>query len=163
MAQLKTVRMKNSEAVTIYNGLPLLGGLKGPKFTYAVARTKSNLTKVIEALTESLESPEDYKEYEKLRTELCEKHAEKDDTNSAIIKAGKYVLQDNEAFDKDLEALKEEHKAAVDAREEQVKGYEELLKEETSFKYYVVKQENLPQEISQAQMDVIIQFVEEEK
>ena len=159
--------MLKSEAITLFRNLNSLGGLKGVKFSYAVAKNLNILKPELESLEKSMEGSDSFKEYEGKRIELVEKHADRDKDDKPMqedIEGGKqYVVKANKkAFDKAFEALKKEYKTALDARKKQTDEYLELLTTESEVVLHKIKLGDVPTEITTSQMAGIYDLVEEE-
>src|SRR3990167_3118759 len=112
--------MKKSEVIRLYRALNQLGNLSCVKFTYAVARNIAALKSEIESLEKATVASLEYQEFDKLRVELVEKHAKKNDKGKPIIEGNTYVLEDEKAFNKAFDKLRDSHKKVVDAREKQI-------------------------------------------
>lgn len=53
--------------------------LGNARFSYAVTKNMKMISEELEIIQKSIEQSEEYKVYDKLRIELCEKYAEKDE------------------------------------------------------------------------------------
>lgn len=161
--------MKKGELVALYRNLNQLGNLNGVKFSYAVAKNLNIIKPEIEALEKSMELPDKYKEFDNARVALVEKYAVKDENGKpkkekADNGAEQYVLPtgpEEKKFNKEFEALKKEHKEAVDLRDKQVEEYTKMLTEESTVALYKVKLEFVPEAITTRQMAGIAEIIEE--
>lgn len=139
-----------------------LGGLKGVKFSYGVAKNINIINQEIETFKKAIEPTEDFTTFENERIELCKKHAKKDENNEPLLKdENRYDIVDEVAFNKELDTLKEKHKKALDEREQQLKDYANLLKEETTVTLHKIKLADVPEEITVAQLESIYDIIEE--
>jgi Fe2+ transport system protein B len=158
--------MTKADNISLYNVLSdkKLQSLTGVKFAYAVSKNLSLLQPEIDALKKALESKEDYNKYEEARIELAKKHAKKDEKGKEVTTLGKngqeeYVMEDMSIFEKAFKALKEEHKEAIDARDEQIKEQNELLKTDSTIELHKVSLSDVPQDITVGQMQGISAMV----
>ena len=153
--------MKKKELISLHQGINQLGSLSGVKFAYAITRNISYLKPEIEALEKAITATEEYKAFDNLRVKLLEKHAEKGKDGKAVITNNNYAIEDQVGFDKAFEKLKKEHKGVFEAREKQIKDYLALLDEEATVSFHKIKQEDIPANITVAQMNVISPLIEE--
>jgi len=142
-------------------GLGILKNLSGVKFAYAVAKNKVLISKEIEALQESRKPNEKFKEYDKKRVELCISFADKDEKNKPIIVNNQYQITKKEAFNIKINELQEENKKIIEEVEKKQEEYLKMLEEETDLKFFMIKQDDLPKEITVSQMDIVIDLIEE--
>ena len=120
----------------------------------------------MEALKKALEASDEFQKYDEERVELAKSHAKKNDkgepeTTKNAQGQETFVLEDQEAFDKAFEALKEEHKATLEARQKQVDEQNELLKTESTVTLYKVALSDVPNQITADQMKGLSAIVEE--
>lgn len=153
--------MTNQDLINLYEGLDKVKDLKGFKFAYAVVRNSNKIKTEITNLEETLKTTEKFNEFETKRIELNKKYAKKDEKGEPIIEKDAYILENKEEFEKEYELLKEEYKEEITKREEQNKELVKFLKEETTFELFKVKKEDVPQDITPAQMGGIISIIEE--
>ena len=115
----------------------------------------------IDALNKSIEPSKEIKEFEQKRIELAKSMAKKDEKGEPVSEGNHYVFEDDKAFGEAFSKLREEYKEASEAHEERVKAYLEILKEESDIKLHEVKLEDVPSDISVAQMNAIIDVLKE--
>ncbi len=153
--------MIKSKLLELSKALNGVGRLSGVSFSYAVARNLKLLEPEIEAIQKASEPSKEFQEYDQARIELAAKHSKKDEKGNPVIEGNQFILEDQNAFNKDFEKLKKTHKEALDAREKQGEEVEKLLKEETPITLYKVKLENVPPQITSAEMSSILDIIEE--
>lgn len=153
--------MKKQDALNLFQGLNTLAGLKGVKFSYAVAKNINILKGEVESLEKSITPSEEFSEYDKKRIELAKKYAELDESGELKSKDFKIIFTDEAGFKKALAPLLEEYKDALAKRDEQMKEYAELLKEESDVQLHKLKIEDVPEDISTEQMYVLYPIIEE--
>ena len=157
--------MKNRQLSILHKGLTDSGKLQGVKFAYAVAKNKKLIEEEVEALNEGLNPSEKFKEYDEKRVELAKEHAEKDEDGNAVMVGEENIksfdIKDIAKFTKDLEKIQEEYKTELEARDKQLKDYEKLMDEDTKLELQKVKLENVPEEITGEQLELISEIIEE--
>lgn len=153
--------MKKSKILELSRALNGVGRLSGVAFSYAVAKNIRLIQPEIEALQKAIEPSKEFSEYDQEREKLAIKHAKKDEKGNPVIENNQYVLEDKEAFDKEFEKLKEKNKEVLAGRTKQAEDFDKLLLEEVEVKLYKVKLENIPKEITTAEMNSILDIIEE--
>ena len=149
------------DILSLFNAIDQLGHLKGVKFTYGIARNINILKPEVESLQEAAKQSEDFTAYEKSRLEILEKYAEKDKDGKSVIKNNEYVISDRKSFDKAFKKLRSENKKTLDDRQVQLKEVEKLLKEESTIKFHKIKVDDVPEDITTAQMNSIFALIDE--
>jgi len=154
--------MKNSELAPLHRALTNVGNLKGVKFSYAVAKNMSIIEKELEIIGET-KAAKDFLEFDKQRQEkrlkLLEKHAKKDEDGKPIKKEnGDYELESISKFTKEVSALFE---IEYEANKEVVDEYQKLLDQEAEIEFHKVKLENVPEDITTGQMNLIFPIIDE--
>jgi hypothetical protein len=153
--------MKNNELYQLADGLGKMGDLTGVKFAYAIVKNKRIVEDEIKLLSESLKASDKFTEFDKKRVEIVKEHADKDEKGEAKIEGNQYVVSDTKAMEAAIDPLKEEYKDAIEAREAQIKEFSEMLEKEINIELYKIKQDDLPKDISVAQLESIRWIVEE--
>lgn len=152
--------MKYQEILNLNQALSALN-LSGVKFAYAVSKNLSLLKTEIKALQDAQKPSAEYVAYDKERIELCKKHAKKDEKGKPIFVNNSFDIEDREAFDADLKALQEAHKEAVEAREQQIKDFNDLLEKEVKLTLHKIKLSDVPEAITTKEMESIYEIIEE--
>jgi len=155
------IKMTKGELLRFYEGLISVGGLKGSKFAYAVAKNSFTINDEIEALRKAIEPAENFVKFDKERVLIAEKYAVKNDKGQAETymdsnKKAQFFIQDKEEFEKAIDELKEKHKEAIKEREVQVSIFDEMLKEEISFDIIQIAEKELPADITPNQLVEIL-------
>ena len=155
--------------ITLFNALSdkKLGQLVGAKFAYAVAKNLAILQPEIDSIKKASEAPDDFVKYDAKRVKLAEAHAKKGEDGKAVKVRNaqgleEFILEDTKTFEKAFEALKEEHKAVLEAREAQVKEQNDLLKTESTITLYKIALADVPNTITTEQMKNISEIISEE-
>lgn len=161
------MKIKNKELLNLDGALKSVGNLEGVRFAYAVSRNIARLKPEIESLHSSIKPSEEFNNFDKARVELAEKHADKDEAGKPVIIKGKngeeYEIKDKKKFEKELEALKKEHKVAIDGRDKQIEDFNKMLEDEIEFDAYTIKIEDVPKNITPQQMTGILGIIEDNK
>lgn len=158
--------MKRTEIVNLYNGLNSVGNLVGVIFGYAVNKNLAILKPEIEALQKALTPSEKFLEYDVKRVDIVKKYAKKDEKGEFVLlevggKKSYDVAGQEDTVENEVKPLKEEYKAAIEDNEKQMIEYNTLLEQESNVELYKVKLENVPKDITAAQMTAIFPIVEE--
>ena len=149
------------EAMALFIGLKKLANLKGVKFAYFVTKNMAALLPEMKALEEVSAPSEEYQEFDKKRVELIKKFAKKNDKGGFNIVDGNYELEDEKGMEEAFEVLKAENKEVWDARKEQEKEYTALLETPSEAVLHKINLDEIPADISVAQMLSITDLVDE--
>lgn len=156
--------MKRQELYNLLNGFEAVKNLKGVKFAYARAKNKKLVLAELELLKDVLKDSDKFIEYDKKRIELCEEHCTKDKKGKPVIKNGKYEgLTKNKEFDKKVEKLNEKFKEVIEQKKKNAEEYKALLDGEVDIPLHKIKIEDVPEDITGAQLESISLILEEIK
>ncbi len=136
-------KLTREELVKLNNALAAVGNLSGVKFAYAVAKNREELKPEIKSLQAANEPSEAFNILDAARVELAKEYAKKVD-GKPVVEGDSYVMEDQALFDKAFDKLKAKHKDAVEAREKQMKDFEELLKEVVEIDLHTISPEYAP-------------------
>jgi len=154
---MQKIKATRSDLIVMLGALPAVNNLKGFKLAYAVAKNKIALQAEQKILNEILKSSDQFLAYEKDRIKLCEKFADKDDAGKPIIVGNKYQgVNVNPEFQKAWAELKEIYKEAIEVEQNKNAEYLKALEEEIEFDMEMIPINELPQDISVAQMDALM-------
>ena len=168
--------MKNKELQFLLQGIESCSELKGIKFAYSLAKNKKAIEKEMDALQEAIAPSKEFAEYDKKRIELCNQHAEKDETGKAKMEVVGYSIvggqkkeesefvfteENRKIFRKELEVLRKEYKEVMAARDKQIEEFNKFLEKENDFKPYVIAYKDIPEDITSGMMNSIIELVGE--
>lgn len=154
--------MKKIDLFRLEAGLKAVSAFTGAKWAYAVAknlRTIGAETELLRGLVPAL--TEQYTTFEEERIKLCKRWAKKNEAGEPVTVGNAFMIADQAAFDTDLVDLREKHSETIDKRAEQVHGYETLLQEPTDIELHFVNLDEIPEEISAAQLRDIFEIVRE--
>ena len=149
------ITKSRKEFINLYQMLGYLGELTGARFTYTISKNKEILKNVVEEIQKKAEMHDNYREYEKERVELNEKHTKRDKDGNPEIKDKNYVIKDKVKFEEEVEKLKEKHKEAIEEREQQRKDVEELANKEITLDLKTIPLSIVPDKVTVDQMDVL--------
>lgn len=152
--------MKYIEILNLADALSKIN-LPGVKFAYGISKNLNLLKPEVNALNEARKPSPEFGLYDKERVELAQKHAEKDEKGKTVTLNGQYQIVDQEAFDKEFKELQEKHKETLEKREVQMKEFNDLLDKEVEITLHKIKLEDVPQNITTAQMNSIYSIIEE--
>jgi hypothetical protein len=156
--------MKNWELLNLYQVLSSASDLRGVKFSYFVVKNLGLLEREIKNLSESVKASKEYAEFEDKRIDLAKKHAEKNEKGEPKTKEenGKNVfdIKNIDKFNKEFDALKKKYSKALDEREKQIKEYNELIEQDNDITLHKIKLDDIPENISVAQMKGIEYLIE---
>jgi len=158
--------MTKQESIVLYNNLQRLATLKGAKFAYAISKNSAILKSEIEALEKAVQPSEEFIKLDEKRVALAKECAKKNEKGEpeTIVQNGvsSYVMEDDKVFEEKFKALKEEDKEIWEAREKQIKEYNELLKTESTVQLYKLSKSDIPNDITVGQMNSIYELIEED-
>lgn len=157
---MKTTKGKLFELQEALNNV---SNLRGAKFVYAAAKNKRKIDTECEDISKVIEPTEEYKPILEKENELIMKHCLKDPEGNPIPNnQGNFFVppKNKNAFEADRNKLKAEYKEIFDKREKQVEDYKELLKDEIEIELHMVKEEDLPEDITAGQLTGIMDMVE---
>lgn len=162
---IKTTR---EQVFTLYRELFTLSGVSGAKFAYGIARNLKLLEPIVKEITSVYPQPsEEYIKYDTARADLAKKYAKVDDKgNPIIIKVDghdEYDMADNESFNKEFEALKEQNAEVIKVRGGELEAYKKYRDGEIDVDIHVILKENLPEEIKAEQLLKIYPLLEQEQ
>jgi len=138
--------MRKQETLELFTALNNLGNLNGVRFAYGVSKNLNLLKLEIEALSKASAS------YEADRVALAAKYAKKNPMGEPVMRNNQFDIENLAGFQADLKKLQEN---------KDYKEYQELLNQESDFKPYKIKLDDVPKEINVTQMFGLSQIVED--
>lgn len=165
--------MKNYDlfvlAEQLANNLTTLKTLKGAKFTYGILKNIDLLEKEIKFVSETAKPSEEFLAYDKARVALCEQYAKKD-AEGNLEKKETHPGSNQFEYDIDttskewndaIDALKAQYNTIIESRDEQVKDYNLLIDSQNDLEFYLIKLDDVPNDISLDLMKLIKPFIKE--
>lgn len=163
------MKIKNSELELLASTLMRFGQEKvHRKLAYGIVRNKKLLETCIEALGAARELPETYKKFDEARLEMCRTYSEKEENGEPKTKFDPrqgnifdIPEETKEEFETKMNELKEEYKEAHEEKEKHEEELKELLEEEVEFDFYLIDIDFFPEEMSPADMEVLMPLIKE--
>lgn len=154
--------MKKIDLFRLETGLRAVVSFTGAKWAYAVAKNLRTITAETELLRGLMPAPtEQYTTFEELRVKLCKRWAKKDEAGEPVIAGSTFMIANQTAFNTDLAALRGKYSETIDERAKQMRGYEALLQEPTDIELYLADLDEIPEEISAAQLRDIFEIIKD--
>lgn len=160
--------MKKEQLFTMYKTINGLAGLRGVKFAYAMLKNKNTIEVEIKTIRESLlklegkflETEKDFLDKKKV---LLEKYSLKDKEGNSVIVRSEYQINPTkkEEFETKVIKLKKNFSELMDEIDRVNSENDKLLKEESDLKLHKIKLEDVPKELSMAQLEPIMELIEE--
>lgn len=151
--------MKNAEIFGLLQALRGVSDLKGIKFAYAVLKNKNLLEQYAKKFSDSVGPSEEYNAFESERLKLVTEFSEKDEKGEPklieVEGRKEYDIKDQAGFDKKAEKLKKKYKKVLDERQEKLADFEKTLEAESGVKLHLISEEDIPQEITANQLELI--------
>lgn len=144
-----------------------LKDLKGAKFAYTIIKNIDIINKESKDIKEVKKISEKYKNLEKLRLELCEKFADKDEKDMPLKKelsknVFEYVIIKNkDEFNEEVSKLMKDNEDAIKEQETFDKEYSDFLNEESIIEFRKIDLSEVPDEINIELFDVIKKFIKD--
>ena len=163
------MKIKNSELELLARTLVRFGQEKvHRKLAYGIVRNKKLLETCIEALNTAKVLPDKYIEYEELRIKMCADFAEKDERGEPktkfVPKQGNVfdiTEEKMEEFEEKMKALRVEWKEAHEEKDKHEEEILSLLEEEVEFDFYQIDIDFFPEEMSPADMEILMPLIKE--
>jgi len=156
--------MKIKEAVALYKAMQndLFKDLKGVRFNYALKRNKEILKKELSIIESSFVPSPDYEKLEEERVNILAKYVERDEKGNPVVENGDFKVSDEnkELFNKDFAPIKEKYMEATKDQQKRVQEFTSMVEEnDISFELHSFKLNDLPEDITQEQMEFIYPLV----
>lgn len=157
------MKLKKLEVIRLWNAIEACKEHKNTKFIYATLRTQKKLEVEVEVLTALSTPSKKYNEFQQARLELCKKHCEKKGI-APIIENGEFQFSDasRKMFDVEIIALRERYKDWIDERDEQMREYDQALKEEIDIDIHQVPLMYIPEKLDASILSGLMPMIMEE-
>lgn len=133
------------------------------KLAYNISKNKNKLKPIVKAFQEAIKPSEEYTKYDMERVELAKKHAKKDKDGNPVISSFEYVLEDKEAFEKELETLREKFKEAVEEHKKKAEESETLLDNDEEVELVKLKIQDFPDNFPSSIFEGLETIIENEQ
>lgn len=155
--------MKNNRKffINLYEALKRLKNTKGTKVAFTIVKNIKLIDPVYEKMKKFMEQPEETEAYTKERIALCELHSEKDENGKPLHEGDSFKIADEEAFNKDMEVLKEKYKDLFEKFENKKKELTEFLEEEIELPLIFIEESLLDKEMTVQEVEAIYPIIKE--
>lgn len=150
--------MKNKDLFKFVDNFDKLSTLKGIKYTIAITKNYRKFKSEVELFRDSIKNDK-YIEYLKYKEEIQIKHSNKDENDKPIIINNTYKIVDLIEFNKDIDSLKLEYKDTIDDQLKSELELNKILEEDIEFKIYKLDEDDLPDNITPLQLDLIYDII----
>jgi hypothetical protein len=163
--------MTKREILDLVNCLSNLKVEAGVKWGYAAARNRDSLMPIVKAVQESREFGKGLKEYEEFEAErqgLIKKHSVDESGNPYVVNPGgnltRAVHPSNfGAYLDDIDLLRCEYKPLIEEIDRHLAEFEKSLSDEETVKLHMVKPEDVPKGLTQADFNILWPMIAEEQ
>jgi predicted transcriptional regulator len=151
----------------IYGILNLISDKKTTaKGAYAISKNKRLIEVEVKSIQDAYSNraiPQGVQDFEKERIETCKVFSDKDENGEAIIAGGKFAIPPEKIaeFNKEIEALAEKHKDALEEKEKLEKELADLLQGEVDLPLHKIKFTDLPDDVSARDIDTLGELIED--
>ncbi len=154
--------MTNRDLLILQQGIKSVADLFGDnvRFSYAIAKNDKLIAGEVENLNKSLKTTPEYQKYDEARIELVKKFSKKDEHGEPIIENNQFVIEDLKKWATEFKKFNKGYEEVLKKRDKQVEEYNALLDEKTEIKLHMVNENDLPRNITPAQLAGIINIVE---
>jgi hypothetical protein len=161
MAKLGLYELRNA-----INGL---GELKGIKFADGIIKVEDIISKEIVVMDKVGKANEAFSKYDADRNTLCIEFTKKNKNGSPMLRINpdgshEYDIDDTkmDEFNKKLEELNTVNKDVIEERKQQLKEFNDYLKEEITIDIVQIDMANVPKDISVSQLKSIKKLIKDE-
>jgi len=152
------MKLIKRDLLRLNNAISAIEGRKfSVRFSYLLAKNKIQLKDEISALNELKMASDDFKEYDSERAKLALKHADRNPDGSPKIDNQEFLITIKAgAFQEAIAKLKEDFEEAIIERNEQLKDFEEILNEETTYDGATIDYKDIPDDIEPVVIEVLL-------
>lgn len=160
MEKIKLTRRELTKIVEVLNSLD---GLYSVKMKYAIKKNKDLLKSEVDAVNEALNTnSKRFKEFEEKRMKIVAECAEKENGQFKFLPDGKSVTIKNdkiEYFTKSITVLREEYKEGLEERDNELKDFNNFIKEEVEIEVFKISNDIIPNDISQSAYETLFPLI----
>lgn len=154
------ITITNRQVLDIFSGLKRLNSeikyKDNERFIYAINKNLDILRAFIKRLDAVYSSNANFERYDRERVNLLIRFAKTNENNEVITEetanGSVFVLEDQEAFNKEFEKLQIKYKEIIKERKRQLKVFNEMLDESVEVDFYSIYKSNLPKKLTPQQM-----------
>lgn len=152
----KNMKITGKDLLQLRQWLWECSDVKGQKFAYAVLKNRKLVDQEADKMAKILDKSAKYKKYEDKVKKLEMKFGEKGANGGNLIVGGKAVITTKKKdFDKAVKELEKEFKDVIAEFEKQKKEFNKLLNKQIEVDFFMIKPEDLSEEITANQLDGI--------
>lgn len=140
------------------NAISAIEGRKfSVRFSYFLAKNKIQLKDEIAALNELKMPSDDFKAYDTQRAKLALDHADRNPDGSPKIDNQEFLITIKAGlFQEAVAKLKEEYNEVLEQRQEQLRDFEEILKEDVEYNGATIDYKDIPDDIEPVVIEVLL-------
>ena len=152
------MKLIKRDLMRLSNAIAAIEGRKfSVKFSYFLAKNKIQLKEEIELLEKIKEVSEEYKEYDNKRAKLALEHADRNPDDSPKIDNQEFLITILAGkFQEAVSKLKEDYEEVIEQRNQQMRDFEELLKETTTYSGAKIDIKDIPDDIEPVVIEVLL-------
>ena len=157
--------MKRFELFTLLGSLDKLDNLTGVKFNYVIDKNRTSISGEVTDMKKLNEPSLEFQEYDKLRLQLLQKHADKNELGQPkFVQSGGMVRFDipdknMKKFQSELDNISKEYEKAIKERDKQLFEYDRFMQEDVTLKFETLTIEDIDNQINGEQYKIIKYFV----
>jgi hypothetical protein len=155
-------KIKNIDLINLYNTLQKFKKVEVSKyFSYAIVKNSSIIENDYNILKSMSTNTKEYIQFLSERENICKKYAYRDENDKPIIENNKYSIVEDwkEEFKQEIKSLIESNQYVLQSQKEQSDQYQNILKEEVEFDFFMVDFDFIPNEVTPEDLKYISFFV----
>ncbi len=158
----KLIKFTKREMVDLYESIIQITEKHNKNFTYVLSIVKKKLKDDVEALLESLQPSDGYKDYDIARRKIVDQFAERNDDGSIVTHNGAIKLNRDGIEDCKLRIaeLDEKYSEVLEERLTDYANFEKILDESLDVELETISWEFVPENIDQKLMDALLPIIE---
>ena len=156
------IKIKNIDLINLYNTLQKFKKVEVSKyFSYAIVKNSSIIENDYNILKSMATNKKEYLQFLSERENICKKYAYRDENDKPIIENNKYSIVEDwkEEFKQEIKSLIESNQYVLQSQKEQSDQYQNILKEEVEFDFFMVDFDFIPNEVTPEDLKYISFFV----
>jgi len=145
---MEKIKISRNDLIEFDKGLKEVKGWKGTKFSYAIIKNIKLISSEIDSIesTRQLMITNKFKEYDKKRSDLIIKYANKDDNGNPILTENNMIIiQNTKEFNSKLEKLTKEYEVVLNEQNKKDLEFNTFLKEKIEIEIYKIGLEFYPE------------------
>ena len=152
------MKLKKRDLMRLNNAISAIEGRKfSVRFSYFLAKNKIQLKDEISTLDQLRMPSGEFKEYDNERAKLALKYADRNNDGSPKIDNQEFLITIKAGpFQEAVSKLKEDFEEVIKERNEQLKDFEEILEEETTYDGATIDYKDIPDDIEPVVIEVLL-------